>query len=40
MAHVSPNDPSAVAESFVDFLPLRENATLKHQWFLTSEECL
>jgi len=40
MAHVSPNDTGTEDESFVDFLPLRENATLKHQWFLTSEECL
>jgi hypothetical protein len=40
MAQVSPNDTGTEDESFVDLLPLRERATLKHQRFLTSEECL
>jgi hypothetical protein len=39
MAQVSPNDTGTEDESFVD-LPLREHATLNHQRFLTSEECL
>jgi hypothetical protein len=40
MAQVSSNDTGTEDESFVDLLPLREHATLKHQWFLTSEEYL
>jgi len=40
MAHVSLNDNSMEAESYVDHSPFHERFTWNHQRFLTSEECL
>jgi hypothetical protein len=37
MAHVSPYDMGAEAESFVDRLPFREHSIWNHHGFLTSE---
>ena len=37
MAHVSPNDTGAEAESFVGFR-LRERSSLKYRGFMTLEE--
>jgi hypothetical protein len=40
MAHVSPYDTGAEAESLVDRLPFRERSTCNHQGFLISAEGL
>ena len=40
MAHVSPNDTGAEAESFVDRFHLRERSSLRYRGFMNFEECL
>jgi hypothetical protein len=40
MAHVSPNENSMEAESYVDLFPFLESSTWNHQGFLTWQECL
>lgn len=40
MAHLSSNDNSMEAESYVDHFLFHERSTWNHQRFLTSEECL
>jgi hypothetical protein len=38
MAHVSPNDTGAEAETFVDRYHLREHSNLKNRAFMTWQE--